>query len=249
MISLHENLPGLLYIAHRGLSSRYPENTLAAFRAAIDAGAGMLELDVTLTRDRRLAVIHDSTVNRTTNGRGRVNTMTMAHLHRLDAGGWFAERFAGEPVPSLEQVLDAVRGQVLLNIEIKPEAFEPRAPHDAVERQIVEMVTERQMTTDVLVSSFAWRVLARVRALSANLAIGLLSELPADERLIYWFRRLDGFSWHPDYRVVSRSQVKLLQGFGARVYPYTVGGRIDTAALLAMGVDGLIVDDPRQMAA
>jgi glycerophosphoryl diester phosphodiesterase len=118
-----------------------------------------------------------------------------------------------------------------------------------VERQIVEMVTERQMTTDVLVSSFAWRVLARVRALSANLAIGLLSELPADERLIYWFRRLDGFSWHPDYRVVSRSQVKLLQGFGARVYPYTVGGRIDTAALLAMGVDGLIVDDPRQMAA
>ncbi|MEE4313993.1 MAG: glycerophosphodiester phosphodiesterase family protein, partial [Desulfofustis sp.] len=70
---------------------------------------------------------------------------------------------------------------------------------------------------------------------------------PADERLLYWFRRLDGFSWHPDHRVVSRSQVKLVQGLGARVYPYTVGGRIDTEPLLAMGVDGLIVDDPRQM--
>ncbi|MCB2214984.1 glycerophosphodiester phosphodiesterase [Desulfofustis glycolicus] len=249
MVSNRRFLTKPLYIAHRGLSSRYPENTLAAFRAAIDAGAGMIELDVTLSRDRRLVVIHDSTVNRTTNGRGRVNTLTMAQLRRLDAGSWFAERFAGEPVPSLEQVLDAVGGKVLINIEIKPEAFEPRAPHDAVERQIVEMVTERQMAADVLISSFAWRVLARIRALSANLAIGLLSELPADERLLYWFRRLDGFSWHPDYRVVSRSQVEMLQGLGARVYPYTVGGRIDTMSLLAMGVDGLIVDDPRQMAA
>lgn len=238
-----------LYIAHRGLSSRYPENTLAAFQAAIDAGAGMIELDVTLTRDRRLAVIHDNTVNRTTNGRGRINAMTMAQLRRLDAGSWFAERFTGEPVPSLEQVLDAVRGKVLVNIEIKPEAFEPRAPHDAVERQIAEMVMERGMASDVLISSFAWRVLARVRALSAHLALGLLSELPADERLLYWFRRLDGFSWHPDHRVVSRSQVKMVQGLGAKVYPYTVRGRIDTAALLAMGVDGLIVDDPRQMTA
>ncbi len=249
MTSINQHLPTPLYIAHRGLSSRYPENTLVAFRAAADAGAGMIELDVTLTRDRRLAVIHDSTVDRTTDGTGPVNTLTMAQLRRLDAGGWFAERFAGEPVPSLDQVLDAVKGRLLVNIEIKSEAFEPRAPHDAVERQIVEMVTERQMSAEVLVSSFAWRVLGRLRALSPEIAVGLLSQLPADERLLYWFRRLDGFSWHPDYRVVSRSQVETLQGLGAKVYPYAVKGRIDTPSLLAMGVDGLIVDDPGQMTA
>lgn len=247
MTPINQSLPSPLYIAHRGLSSRYPENTLTAFLAAADAGAGMIELDVTLTRDRRLAVIHDSTVDRTTDGTGRVNVLTMAQLRRLDAGSWFADRFAGEPVPSLEQVLDAVKGKLLVNIEIKPEAFEPRAPRDAVEWQIVEMVTERQMATEVLISSFAWRVLGRVRALSSEIAVGLLSGLPADERLLYWFRRLDAFSWHPDYRVVSRSQVESLQRLGARVYPYAVKGRIDTASLLAMGVDGLIVDDPRQM--
>lgn len=243
------SLPRPLFIAHRGLCARYPENTLSAFTGAVADGAHMIELDVTLSRDRHLAVIHDRRVDRTTNGHGLVQAYTIAQLGRLDAGSWFNPRFSGESVPALAQVLDTVRGQVLINIEIKPEAYEPHGPADAVERQVLELVSERNMLNEVLISSFAWRVLARVRDLSKHVAIGLISALPADERLYYWLRRIDAFSWHPDHRVVTRPQVTALHALGAKVFPYAVNGRIETAKLLAMDVDGLFVDAPAQMTA
>lgn len=242
-----DNLPTPLYIAHRGLCARYPENTLAAFKGAVDAGARMIELDVSLSRDRQLVVIHDDTVDRTTNGRGAVMTLTMEQLGRLDAGSWFDPQFAGERLPTLFQVLDAAKGRLLVNIEIKPEAVDPESPADAVERQVLALVHDKQMVDDVLVSSFDWRVLATLRRLDATIAIGLLTEVPADDHLLAWIERVKAFSWHPDYRVLTRSQVNTLHGLGARVFPYAVNGRIDTQAMLAMGVDGMIVDDPRQM--
>ncbi len=238
-----------IYIAHRGLSARFPENTTAAFEAAIAAGAAMIELDVTFSRDRRLAVIHDERVNRTTNGRGPVSAHTMKQLQRLDAGSWFDPAFAGQTIPELADVLDLVNGRIAVNIEIKPEAYESSNRDDAVERQILDLLTERNMLDDVIISSFSWWSLARVRSLSPAVAIGLLSARPADEHLLFWYRRLGGFSWHPDWRLVTAAQVALLHAAGARVFPYIAAGRIDSARLLAMGVDGLIVDDPSQMAA
>jgi glycerophosphoryl diester phosphodiesterase len=91
----------------------------------MDAGAQMIELDVTLSRDRQLVVIHDETVDRTTNGAGLVKDLTLSELTRLDAGSWFDPEFANERLPTLAQVLETVRGQLMVNIEIKPEAFEP----------------------------------------------------------------------------------------------------------------------------
>jgi glycerophosphoryl diester phosphodiesterase len=244
-----DNLPSPLYIAHRGLSARFPENTLAAFNGAVDAGAHMIELDVGLSRDRRLIVIHDDTVDRTTNGSGTVKSLTLEELGRLDAGSWFDPRFMGEKPPTLAEVLNAARGRVLVNIEIKPEAFEPHGSADAVERQVLSLVHEKKMVEDVLVSSFDWRVLANLRRLDPAIAIGLLAEVPADDRLLEWCQRIKAFSWHPDCRVLTRSQVDTLHNVGARVFPYAVDGRIDTRGMLATGVDGMIVDDPRQMAA
>jgi glycerophosphoryl diester phosphodiesterase len=98
------------FIAHRGYSACYPENTLAAFKGAIDAGAHMIELDVCLSKDRHLVVIHDETVDRTTNGTGAVKALTLDQLSRLDAGSWFDPRFNTERLPTLAQVLDAVKG-------------------------------------------------------------------------------------------------------------------------------------------
>ncbi|GAB6906070.1 Glycerophosphoryl diester phosphodiesterase [Desulfosarcina cetonica] len=242
-----DHIPRPLYIAHRGVCARYPENTLAAFRGAIDAGAHMIELDVTLSKDRRLVVIHDETVDRTTNGQGAVNALTLTRLQQLDAGSWFDSRFAGERLPTLAQVLDAVKGHLWVNIEIKPEAFEKEGPIDAVERQVCDLVVAKRMRDAVLISSFEWRVLERLRLLDARIAIGLLSEGPADEHLGYWQKRLGAFSWHPDYRVLTRPQVDAVHAMGAWVFPYAVNGRIDTRGLLAMGVDGLITDDPDQM--
>ena len=242
-----DNIPIPMYIAHRGLSARYPENTLAAFEGAIAAGAHMVELDVSLTKDRRLVVIHDDRVDRTTNGSGAVKALTLEQLARMDAGSWFDPVFSAERVPTLAQVLDAVNGRLRVNIEIKPEAFERQGPADAVERQVLELVREKKMLNDVLVSSFQWQILENLRAMEPAISLGLLSELPANERLYRCYRRIEGFSWHPDYRILTRSQVDAMHGLGARVFPYTVKGKMETRALLAMGVDGLIVDDPRQM--
>ena len=109
-------------IAHRGFSGRAPENTLAAISEAIAIGADMAEIDVTLTADDRVVVIHDETLDRTTNGAGRVADHGFDEIRNLDAGSWFAPQFAGEKVPTLEEILDTVKGRILLNVEIKSEA-------------------------------------------------------------------------------------------------------------------------------
>ena len=246
---MFKQVPPPLIVAHRGHSSHYPENTLAAFRAAIAAGAHMVELDVNLSRDRQPVVIHDESVDRTTDGSGPVQAHTADQLNRLDAGSWFDPQFAGEKVPTLAQVLEALKGRIGVNIEIKPEAFEAHEPKDAVERLVWERVRTKGMQDDVLVSSFEWQALERMRNLDSDIALGLLSDVPADDSLFHWYRRVQGFSWHPDYRILTPSQVKTLHNMGARVFPYAVDGKIDVAGMLSMGVDGLILDDPRQVPA
>ncbi len=244
---MQTTLPIPLIIAHRGFSARYPENTMAAFEAAAGAGAHMIELDVNLSKDRQLVVIHDATVDRTTDGAGAVRELTTEQLFQLDAGSWFDPRFAGERIPTLRQVLEAVKGRLQVNIEIKPEAFEPQGPADGVERQVVTLVRKMGMAAEVLVSSFQWQLLERVRVLDPDIALGLLSDVPADGRLVHWYERVQGFSWHPDYRVLTRSQTNTLHARGARIFPYPVHGTIDIPGMLAMGVDGLFLDDPRQL--
>lgn len=111
--------------AHRGYKSAYPENTLPAFRAALDLGVDMLEFDLHLTRDREVVIIHDDTVDRTTNGTGRVHDHALSELKRLDAGSWFGGSFAGLAIPTLQELCELLREypDVLLNVEIKKGAY------------------------------------------------------------------------------------------------------------------------------
>ncbi|MGB1581673.1 MAG: glycerophosphodiester phosphodiesterase, partial [Nevskiales bacterium] len=109
-----------LVIAHRGLSSQYPENTLPAFEAAVACGADMIELDVALTSDGRFMVIHDDTLSRTTSTQGFVGHLRSQELQQLDAGRWFNADAAPTPIPSLDEVLDRIGGRIQLNIEVKP---------------------------------------------------------------------------------------------------------------------------------
>ena len=121
------------------------------------------------------------------------------------------------------------------------------APADAIERQVLALVHEKKMADDVLVSSFDWRILKNLRHLDPFIAIGLLADVPADDHLLDWINRVKAFSWHPDYRVLTREQVETLHGVGVRVFPYAVNGQIDTHGMSAMRVDGMIVDSPQQM--
>ena len=232
------------FIAHRGYRARYPENTLVAFQAALDAGVQMIELDVALSRDRKLVVIHDATLERTTNGEGAVREHTLAQLKQLDAGGWFHPRFAGEHLPELSEVLDLADGQVLINIEIKPHAYEPHHPVDAVERQTIELVCCRNIAERILISSFDLNLLKHITTLEHAPALGLISRNPADRQTLENCKQLNAVSWHPNHQILTPDQVKTMHAHDIRVFPYNADTSEEIERVLEMDVDGVISSDP-----
>jgi glycerophosphoryl diester phosphodiesterase len=232
-----------LLIGHRGYPARYPENTLAAFTGAMDAGCDMIELDVTLTRDRRVVVIHDDTLDRTTNGSGPVRDRTVEEMRTLDAGSWFAPRFAAERVPLLDEVIALTAGRCMLNIEIKESAFEEGYPPDAIEHQVAELVKTGGAMDRVIVSSFDRRILERLARMPAPPALAFISDAGADPEVMGVLRTIKAFSWHPRRTVLTREQVERVHAEGMKIYPWTINTRSEADALLQLGVDGLICNE------
>jgi glycerophosphoryl diester phosphodiesterase len=218
-------------IAHRGCPYKYPENTLAAFQAAVASGVPMIELDVMLSRDRKPVVIHDATLERTTNGHGAVNDSTLEELKQREAGSWFDPQFADQRLPELSEVLDLVNGRTRVNIEIKAQAYEHRHPPDALERQVVAMVRKKNLQDSVLISSFEIDFLVQIASMEDPPAIALISNAPASNRIVEICSYLKVFSWHPDYKIVTPHQVGMMHAVGLKVFPYKK-------------VDGVITDDP-----
>ena len=160
-------------VAHRGWSGKAPENTLAAFRQAMgEPAVRWVELDVHLSRDLVPVVIHDPTLKRTANGKGRVCDFTVRELSRLDAGSWFGSAFAGERIPTLDQVLALTTGRCRLNIEIKGEDTPPAQ----IVGQVLGALRRRQADNEVVVTSFRPSVLSEVRKQSATIRTGLIVE-------------------------------------------------------------------------
>lgn len=239
-----KNLKPPWIIAHRGYRAKYPENTLVAFQAALDANVEMIEMDVALSRDRQLVVIHDATLERTTNGQGPVSGYTLKQLKQLDAGSWFHPRFSGEQLPELSEVLDLIDGQVLINIEIKPHVFEPRHPSDAVERQVVDLVRRRKIKDRVLISSFDMNILKQILTIDHAPALGLISRTPANGHTIEDCRQLNAVSWHPNHQILTSEQVKMMHANDICVFPYNADTREEVTRVLEMDVDGVISSDP-----
>ena len=233
-----------LIIAHRGYRAKYPENTLVSFRASLDAGVQMIELDVMLSKDRRVVVIHDATLDRTTNGYGPVNGYTIKELKALDAGSWFQPRFAGEQVPTLEEVLDDVNGRAMINIEIKASAFEAHYPVDSIERQVVDLVACKNLQASVLISSFEWKLLDNIATMKDAPSIALLSKFPADGDNVERCMKLKAFSWHPNCGELHHEQVKIMHEAGICVFPYNVDSQKEYHRMIRMDVDGVITSDP-----
>lgn len=220
--------------AHRGASSRAPENTLAAFRAALEAGADGIELDVHLSRDGVPVVLHDETLERTTSGRGAVAALPVAALQRLDAGAWFAPRFRGEPLPTLEQVLDWVGGRVRLNIEIKSAA---------AGAAVLELLRAYPRVRPLL-SSFDHSLLERLRQCSPQLPLAFLTESRFWRRALRRAVDCRAESLHPRQDLVSRPLLAACRRAGLAVYPWTVDDTKRMEALRRAGVDGLFTNDP-----
>lgn len=237
------NLEPPILIAHRGDKSHCPENTLVSFAAALDDGAEMIELDIALSRDRRMVVIHDDSLDRTTNGSGLVADLSLSELKALDAGSWFDPRFAGERIPTLAEVLEMVRQRALVNIEIKKSAFEPSAPEDAIENQLLELVAGMNLENHVLISSFETRFLQRIARANPELALAAISLEPGDEKTVMELTQLGCYSWHGWYEIMTAEQVAMIHAAGCRVFSFTVNEPDLFARLSRMGVDGVFTDD------
>jgi glycerophosphoryl diester phosphodiesterase len=247
-IKSSNNLKTPWIIGHRGYHAKYPENTIASFEAAIEAGATMIELDVMLSRDRKLVVIHDATLERTTSGHGSVADLTLAELKQLDAGSWVDTKFADQPIPELSEVLDQVNGRAYINIEIKSDAYELRHPPDAIEKQVIELLRQKNLLGTSMISCFDVNVLEQIAFMKNPPAIAFISKEPATPKTVQMCTRLNTFSWHPDHRVVTRNQVEQMHDAGIRVFPYNVNTLADYTRMSSMRVNGVITNDPQQAA-
>jgi len=227
----------VLNIAHRGASGRFPENTLKAFGAAIDAGAQMCELDVQLTSDGALVVIHDDTVDRTTDGRGPVRAMTLYELKRLDAGIRHGRDFRGERIPTLEEVIALADGRCGLNIELKGAG---------VERKVCEAIITHHALSTAMVSSFDWDALAIVRHFQPRVRVGLLaSRWPA--RLVGAAFEMKAEAINPRSDIVTEDLCIAAHERSLSVYPWTVDEPHEMRRLIAFGVDGIMTNYPERL--
>jgi glycerophosphoryl diester phosphodiesterase len=231
---------GVLGIAHRGAPREAPENTLAAFRCALDAAAPAVEFDVQRTRDGRLVVIHDQTVDRTTGGRGPVSALTFEELRRLDAGRWFDPAFAGERVPSLDEVLDLVRGRAFVLLEIK------NGPvfYEGIESQIADTLRRHDMVDAVLVMSFDHPAVRAMRRALPEVATGIVySARLADA--VGAARAADASAVCPIWHLLTAGVVAEAHAAGLGVFPWTIDDEPAMRRSIEWGVDGVTSNDVR----
>ncbi|MBW5801518.1 glycerophosphoryl diester phosphodiesterase [Halomonas elongata] len=234
-------------IAHRGLSARAPENTLAAVRAAHEAGCRWVELDVQLLGDGTPVIWHDRDVSRCSNGRGRLVDLDIARARQLDAGSWFAAEFAGEPMATLERMLTLIDELALgLNLELK--VNRGRDPEALVERALPPLL-EALPAERLIVSSFDASALAHARrqAPAERLPLGALFErVPRD-----WAARcaaIDAYSVHADWRRLRAPRAHDIVQSGHALLCYTANDPAAFATRWEWGVHGVISDDPSRFA-
>jgi len=227
-----------LIIAHRGASAHAPENTRAAIRKALTLGADMVELDVQLTKDSRLVIFHDEHLDRTTNGRGRLSHRRYHELARLDAGSWFAPRFAGERILLVSQALRFVTPPHRVNLELKR-----TARRNLLIRRLVPCLRWTRRLTRVLVSSFDAALLARLRAAEPRVVRALLCR-DHPRRSLRSAIKLGCIAWHPHKSLVNASLVRQAHAAGLRVHVWTVDRVQEARRLLRLGVDGLVTNGP-----
>lgn len=237
-----ELLPRPVIFAHRGASAHAPENTLAAFELALAQGADAIELDVKLSSDGQVVVHHDATVDRTTNGHGRVKDLPLAELRSLDAGNSFSDQFRGEKIPTLDDVFDAVGRRTFINVELTNYT----TPGDHLVETVCMLVKKHKLQKHILFSSFFASNLSKARSYLPEVPRGLL----ASPGLLGTWARSFGFTFgkyqalHPYLNEMSQQQVARVHRLHRRVHVWTVNAEPDMRRLFSWRVDGIFTDDP-----
>ncbi|MEX0719901.1 MAG: glycerophosphodiester phosphodiesterase [Balneolaceae bacterium] len=240
-----DNGDNFVVIAHRGASAYYPENTMSAFKAAYELGAEMIELDITLSKDGEIVVIHDEKLGRTTNRKGRVVDFTLEQLKELDAGSWFDASFTSEKIPTLEEVLIFAKDKIALNIEIKTEAV-TKNTFSGIEERSLELVKKYGMEEHVIFSSFDYRAISHLRELDVDIPLALLYDRRQAARKLPSVL-LDIFNanaFNCNYRKLSKKWIKDVSAHKIPVFVYTVNKEKDMQKLIESGVSGIFSDKP-----
>lgn len=225
----------LVVTAHRGASGLAPENTLAAMLKAMQLGADYAELDVQEIADGSLVIFHDDTLQRTTNLNGHIWKMTQDEIKKADAGSWFHTEFAGEPIPTLQTVIDAVRSKMKLNIELKLHGHEKR-----LVEQVVELVQENDFVSQCMLTSFDRESVRKVKQLNPAITTGFIfSEMPEED---IFNAEFEIFSVHK--RVVTAEFVTKAHEHQKKVHVWTVNEPEEMQKLIGMQVDGIITNYP-----
>lgn len=238
---LHQERGRVWVIGHRGAMGHSPENTMASFERGLELGADLVELDVHLSRDGALMVIHDESVDRTTNGHGLVQDQTLAELKRLDAGAWFGREFAGQTIPTLDEVLDWARQRhAMVDIEIK------NAPifYAGIEEAVVKALDRAGMTEQVIVISFDHHAVRTVKALSPRIATGVLYAARPVDAGLELARQAQADALLPHVAYVTRDDVAAAHAAGLSVAPWTTSDPEALRYLIECGVDAIGTNHP-----
>lgn len=231
----------VMVIAHRGASSYAPENTLEAFDLALEMGVRHIELDVDFTSDGHIVVIHDDTVDRTTNGSGPVMSHTLAALRALDAGSWFGAKFAGERIPTFHEVLERYKGRAHLHTEIKGHS-------PSLSQRTADLIRTHGMEEQVTITSFQNVRLEEMRAYAPELPTGWLV-VEVSEAIIAQAHAMGVTQLCPRANTVTPELVRRLhaEGFVARVWGVTTEDLMQQ--VVQAGADGMTINFPDKLMA
>jgi len=228
--------------AHRGSCAYAPENTLAAFMLAIDQHADGIELDVKLSADGQVVVMHDDTVDRTTDGTGRVKSLNLPEIKKLDAGSKFPPLFKSEKIPTLAEVFETVGRKIFINVELTNYS----SPVDDLPDKVISLLKKYGLETSVMLSSFNMIGLIRARNLLPKIPMGLLTfpgyaEITLRSRLVRFSPLL---ALHPAYSDVTPNLIQIAHQAKCRIHAFTVNQPDIMQQLINVGVDGIFTDDP-----
>lgn len=232
--------PRPLILAHRGASAHAPENTLAAFRLAFEQDADGIELDVQLSADGEVVICHDGTVNRTTDGQGKVGNLTLSQLKQLDAGTWFDSRFAGERIPTLAEVFETFPAGII-DVELKPGAAGSALPD-----KVAALISRYKISQRVLVTSFLPHYLSRLHQILPDQPIGLLELGGLAGKFVHTFTCgwLNLAAVLPHYKAVTGKFIQAQTSAGRNVISWTVDDPTILRQHFSLNIYGVITNDP-----
>ena len=244
-VSPYKSAPGFFNIAHRGASYYAPENTMPAFKLAVEMNADMIELDITLTRDGIPVVFHDQKLDRTTNGTGNIQHFLSRELGELDAGLWLNKEFTGTRIPTLENVLEWASGTIALNIEIKKEAI-LKSIKPGIAEITCELVEQFGMTDQVVISSFSDEALIKSRNASPKIPTAHLINPYSwgSKRNLKLMKKLGAVGLNLKHRQMRSRLMKQAELDKYPVWVYTVDDKEEMKKVIEKGATGIFTNRP-----